>query len=264
MAGLLWVGMRWAMAEGGGGGVGVVLRRKSEEAKEEINDLRKKLSIMEDAECCEQEMMETGAFQHDLDAEPGKEQLGGVRRDEEAVKEGSVTGLSNMGAAGSRLQASRCRYCLKVGEANVMRRCGRHHKEGCLRYATCPQDLVNKVVDLRGKLSAVIERAEASANDDCVVIAKRHLEGPAYRSGEIDNGDILVAVDNQDIGIDVRKASRLILGSTGTICRLTIRKENGLQKVVPLTRVVIWGHSAPAGLFAPDKNYVSAPPGELC
>ncbi|EKX51197.1 hypothetical protein GUITHDRAFT_134701 [Guillardia theta CCMP2712] len=265
MAGLLWVGMRWAMAEGGGGGVGLVLRRRSEQYQDEIQELRGQLKVMEEAECSEEELIETGPEQRSTDPERDRELLEGCGLHDRSLQDEHISGLSAMGATGSRrLQVVRCRYCMKAGDVNVMKRCGKHHKEGCLRYVTCPQDLVNKVARLKGELSAAISRAEASARDDCVVVARRHAEGPACRCGEIDNGDVLVAVDNHVIGTDVHKASRLILGSTGTVCRLKIRKESGVQKEVHLTRVVIWGHSAPAGLFAPEKNYIAIPSGVLC
>lgn len=78
--------------------------------------------------------------------------------------------------------------------------------------------------------------------DGVIKIAMVMSGYPAWRSGEIEQNDIILKVaqgkgEFVDItGYDVQDAVKLIRGNKGTEVRLTIKKQNGTIKVVSLTR----------------------------
>jgi C-terminal processing protease CtpA/Prc len=62
------------------------------------------------------------------------------------------------------------------------------------------------------------------AEDDGVVVERKHLEGTAHKSGQVENGDMVVAVNGTPVGVDLELAGRLIRGPAGTTVSLALRK----------------------------------------
>jgi C-terminal processing protease CtpA/Prc len=65
------------------------------------------------------------------------------------------------------------------------------------------------------------------AEDDGVVVERKHLEGTAHKSGQVENGDMVVAVNGTPVGVDLELAGRLIRGPAGTTVSLALRKVTG-------------------------------------
>jgi carboxyl-terminal processing protease len=84
--------------------------------------------------------------------------------------------------------------------------------------------------------------AQLQEQDGIIKIASLIAGYPAWRSGEIEQNDIIVKVaqgkdEPVDItGYEVTEAVKLIRGNKGTEVRLTIKKQNGTTKVVTLMR----------------------------
>lgn len=84
--------------------------------------------------------------------------------------------------------------------------------------------------------------AQLQEQDGVIKIASLMAGYPAWRSGEIENNDVIVKVaqgngEPVDItGYDITDAVKLIRGNKGTEVRLTIKKQSGTIKVVSLIR----------------------------
>ena len=98
-------------------------------------------------------------------------------------------------------------------------------------------------IDMAGKLEGIGARLQKKG--DYTKIAELISGGPAWRSGQLEVGDIILKVAQGDgepldiVGMRLDDAIEFIKGKKGTEVRLTIKKIDGSIKVVPIIRDVI-------------------------
>jgi hypothetical protein len=105
-----------------------------------------------------------------------------------------------------------CKHCHCQGSFLDVSRAGPVHSVSCPRHSSvrpldpssCGEaDEPNRdesIKALRQKLDAALEEKQRAAEDDCVIIRKQHIKGPALRSGLLANGDAILSVDGAPIG----------------------------------------------------------------
>ena len=61
-------------------------------------------------------------------------------------------------------------------------------------------------------------------------MSRQHLQGAAFRSGRICNGDIVAKVDGIPIGADLARCGQLIRGDVDTSVTLHLRKPGCMEE----------------------------------
>ena len=98
-------------------------------------------------------------------------------------------------------------------------------------------------IDMAGKLEGIGARLQKKG--DYTKIVELISGGPAWRSGELEVGDIILKVAQGNgepldiVGMRLDDAIEFIKGKKGTEVRLTIKKIDGSQEIVPIVRDVI-------------------------
>ncbi|MGZ3867445.1 MAG: S41 family peptidase, partial [Bacteroidia bacterium] len=87
--------------------------------------------------------------------------------------------------------------------------------------------------------------AKLQQKDGLVKITEVVIGSPCYKQGELKAGDAIIKVgqgDKEPVEIsemDLDDAIKLIKGKKGTVVKLTVKKPDGSQKIIPITRDVI-------------------------
>ena len=107
-----------------------------------------------------------------------------------------------------------------------------------------PKDKEDFDIKMSGKLEGI--GALLSQSDEYIKVERIVPGSPSYKQGELEAGDIIMAVaqaeeepvDVVDMRLD--KAVRLIRGPKGSEVRLTVKKIDGAIKIIPIIRDVVY------------------------
>jgi hypothetical protein len=246
-------------------GVGVVIRLASERAQAHANELQQDLKLLKYGVIYIADQSTQHLSVH-------KKPEGAVTRPQDVhapfgfpLPFDSIQGPMPVSAP----SVARCRFCSFSDSApDVVRSLGPHHEALCKRFVVDEADRGFRVSDLEERVRDALERTKESIESDYVVVDKQHVEGAAYRSGRICNGDEIVSISGKPIGANVKFASGLLRGDANSevLVQLAVRWKNSTQelKTVSLKRRIIWGHTSPAGIFDLDRNYEAVPDGVCC
>lgn len=98
-------------------------------------------------------------------------------------------------------------------------------------------------IDIAGKLEGI--GARLYIKDDFTTVSELISGGPAWRSGELEVGDIILKVAQADaepldiVGMRLDDAIEFIKGKKGTEVRLTLKKIDGTTKTISIIRDVV-------------------------
>lgn len=106
-----------------------------------------------------------------------------------------------------------------------------------------PEDKANFDISMTGKLEGI--GATLSERDGQIKVERIVPGSASYKQGELKAGDVIIKVaqasadpvDVVDMKLD--EAIKLIRGKKGTEVRLTVKKPDGTQKVIPIVRDVV-------------------------
>ena len=113
-------------------------------------------------------------------------------------------------------------------------------------------------IDMAGKLEGIGARLQKKG--DYTKIAELISGGPAWRSGELEVGDVILKVAQAEgepldiVGMRLDDAIEFIKGKKGTEVKLTIKKIDGSTKVVSLVRDVVELEETFAKTSVVEKN----------
>ena len=100
--------------------------------------------------------------------------------------------------------------------------------------------------DLNERLGKALVEQQAAKEENSVVVSRQHVQGAAFRSGRICNGDIVAKVDGIPIGADLARCGQLIRGDVDTTVTLHLRKPGCMEEeAVTLQRAIIPDHHMP-------------------
>lgn len=107
-----------------------------------------------------------------------------------------------------------------------------------------PRDKERFDQDMSGKLEGIGARLQKKNNE--VKITSLISGGPAWRAQELEAGDVILKVAQEDdaeptniVGMRLDNAIKLIKGPKGTIVKLTIRKVDGAIEVIQIKRDIV-------------------------
>jgi carboxyl-terminal processing protease len=106
-----------------------------------------------------------------------------------------------------------------------------------------PADKANFDIQLRGSLEGI--GAVLREKDDYIEIVEIVPGGAAWRQGELDPGDLILAVtgDGKEpvdlMNMRIEEAVKMIRGPKGTVVTLRVRKPTGLEESVAITRDIV-------------------------
>ncbi len=98
-------------------------------------------------------------------------------------------------------------------------------------------------IGMRGSLEGI--GATLQEEDGYIKVVRIIPGSAAYRQGDLESGDLILMVgekDGEPVDITdtrIRDAVKLIRGKKGTEVRLTVRKADGIRKVIPIVRDVV-------------------------
>ncbi len=197
-------------------GIGVVLDTRLCSATRKVDEISSELKALEGGHQNEPLQRTAAASNSKTELLPTFENFFAMTNGNAKGKDESTNvELNSLQASSSFL----CKHCHCQGSFLDVSRAGPIHKAACPRHSSvrlldpssCGEaDELNRDESmrvLRQKLDAALEEKRRAAEDDCVVIRKQHVKGPALRSGLLANGDAILSVDGTPIGPCVR-ASR--------------------------------------------------------
>lgn len=106
-----------------------------------------------------------------------------------------------------------------------------------------PKDKEDFDINMSGSLEGI--GAQLSQRDEYIRVERIIPGSPAWKQGELKEGDIILKVAQGDgepvdvVNMRLDDAVRLIRGKKGTEARLTVRKVDGSIKVIPIIRDII-------------------------
>lgn len=106
-----------------------------------------------------------------------------------------------------------------------------------------PADKANFDINMRGQLEGI--GAQLREKDDYIEIIELVPGGAAWRQGQLDPGDLILAVGSgrqepvDVVNMRIDEVVKMIRGPKGTVVRLRVRKATGLQETVAITRDII-------------------------
>ena len=98
-------------------------------------------------------------------------------------------------------------------------------------------------INMTGQLQGI--GAQLSQKGDYVTISKVLVGSPCWKQGDLEVGDKILKVEQEDgeivdlVGLGVRKAVTHIRGPKGTEVLLTVRKMDGTKMVIPIIRDIV-------------------------
>ncbi|HXB39445.1 MAG TPA: carboxy terminal-processing peptidase [Bacteroidia bacterium] len=121
---------------------------------------------------------------------------------------------------------------------------------------------------MSGQLEGIGARLQQK--DEYIKVSEVMVAGPAYKEGELKAGDFIIKVAQGNdkavdiVGMDIDDAIELIKGKKGTEVRLTVKKEDGSTKVIPIIRDIIemdetFAHSAVIDNGKNKTGYIKLP-----
>ena len=95
--------------------------------------------------------------------------------------------------------------------------------------------------DLNERLGKALVEQQAAKEENSVVVSRQHVQGAAFRSGRICNGDIVAKVDGIPIGAGVEciKSSKQTVKITSLPLRTTVRQSPFLNTLSPFRTTTI-------------------------
>tara|TARA_R110002050_G_scaffold225447_1_gene361344 strand:+ start:17386 stop:19458 length:2073 start_codon:yes stop_codon:yes gene_type:complete len=98
-------------------------------------------------------------------------------------------------------------------------------------------------INMTGQLQGI--GAQLAQKGDYVTISKVIVGSPCWKQGDLEVGDKILKVEQEDgeivdlVGLGVRKAVTHIRGPKGTEVKLTVRKMDGTKMVIPIIRDIV-------------------------
>jgi carboxyl-terminal processing protease len=106
-----------------------------------------------------------------------------------------------------------------------------------------PADKANFDIHMRGQLEGI--GAQLREKDDYIEVAELVPGGAAWRQGQLDPGDLILAVASgrqepvDVVDMRIEEVVKMIRGPKGTVVTLRVRKTTGLEESVSITRDII-------------------------